>query len=167
MRLLRRLAPIFLLNPFNTRHPSARGFTPTPAQLEKLAHGPQRGSIAMVNYVAYRARAECPSHVPGNGGLNLSGEQAYALYRTASRLAIYLLKGKVVFAGHVEQILHDEAPPLVQGPWDGLSIAEYPSGKALLGFTKMPGVAGPHDSHRVAALERACSIVTDGRLETR
>jgi len=166
MRLIKRLGIPFRLNFFRSRRSrGAEYFGPAPAQLRKLIALPRKESIAMVNYLGFRERAEYPPYVPERARLpDLSGEQAYALYRSAAIRGIYLLGGTLVFSGHVEQILHDEGPELVQGPWDCLSIVEYPSNAALFQLGRMPGLARGGDN-RAAGLKRASSILTGSRLE--
>ena len=107
--------------------------------------------IYMVNLLKFKEKASYPD----KRETNLTGEEAYAIY--AEEVAGHLAKvgGKPVFGGEVERLMLGEVEDL----WDKVSIAMYPSRKAMLQMINDPDYI-VSAQHRVAGLEGQLNIET-------
>ncbi len=119
---------------------------------EMMAPGPE-GPIYMVNLLRFKAEAEYED----GRDTDLTGREAYNLYgRTVSRI-IQDYDGEIMFVGDVTFLSLGQ----VDGLWDEVAIAKYPSRGALLAMSSSPEWQEAA-VHRTAGLQGQLNIETVG-----
>lgn len=90
---------------------------------------PDEGPVVMVNLVRFRERS-----LDGNG----SGWDAYARYSKGDMPLLKKVGGTIIWAGTVEGV---SVGSLVDGRWDWVVLAHYPSRAAFLEMMTSPEYA--------------------------
>ncbi|MEO6029285.1 MAG: DUF1330 domain-containing protein [Candidatus Binatia bacterium] len=124
---------------------------PTPEQITGLRQPAPGAPIVMVNLLKYRAKAQYPD----GSEPELSGREAYQRYAVAVEKLVEGVGGRVLYAGAVTSLFLGQ----VEGLWDEIALAEYPSRAALLQMVRSPE-AQAIAYHRAAGLEGQLNIET-------
>lgn len=115
---------------------------PTPEQFESLASSEEDGPVVMVNLLRFKDRADGI-----DAGDGISGAQAYARYGAAVMPHLARVGGRILMTlAATESVIGP-----MDGEWDMVIAAEYPSRKAFLEMTSDPDYLAIH-GHRAAAL---------------
>ena len=109
------------------------------------------GPIVMVNLLKFRDRARYPD----GRDAHLSGRDAYMRYGREVAKLIEAIGGKVVFTGDVTFLTIG----IVEGLWDEVALAQYPSRSQFLRMTVSPEWRAI-EVHREAGLEGQLNIET-------
>lgn len=96
---------------------------------ELLRSVPDQGPVVMVNLVRFRERS-----LDGNG----TGWDAYARYSKGDMPLLKKVGGTILWAGHIEATALGE---IVDGRWDWVVLAQYPSKTAFLEMMTSPEYA--------------------------
>ena len=133
---------------------------PNEEQFAELAAADDSGPVVMLNLLKFKARAGGP----GNED-DASGAAEYRRYGNTAVEMIEERGGKVIWAGHADQILIGEPAQ----DWDQVVLVQYPSRAAFLDMVSQPTYLKAHE-HRESGLERtivvACTPApTPGRVE--
>jgi uncharacterized protein (DUF1330 family) len=124
---------------------------PDPAQIGALRASSAGGPIVMVNLLKFRDKA---CYADGRDA-ELSGRDAYNRYAIEVAKLVNAIGGKVLFAGDVTFLTIGQ----VEGLWDEVALAQYPSRAAFLQMAMSPEyqlIA----FHREAGLEGQLNIET-------
>ena len=113
-------------------------------------------AIYMVNLLKYHEKA---SYDDGRDS-QLSGKEAYALYSAGVVACLAAVGGEIVFHGEVQRLMLGE----VEGLWDEVAIARYPSRGAMLEMMQLPEYQ-EIVVHRSAGLAGQLNIETTQPLE--
>jgi uncharacterized protein (DUF1330 family) len=124
---------------------------PDAEQLAAMQQPGPDGPVVMVNLLKFRPRAQYRD----GRETALSGREAYQLYAKAVVKLLEGVGGRVVFSGDATFLMLGR----VEGLWDEVALAEYPSRSALLQMSMSPewqAIA----VHREAGLEGQLNIET-------
>jgi uncharacterized protein (DUF1330 family) len=121
---------------------SAMSIEPTPEQFERLGESDDERPVLMLNLLRFKERADGVDAQDG-----ISGAEAYARYGAAVAPFLKRAGGRVVLAMAASESV---IGPL-DGEWDMVLVAEYPSRRAFLRMTSDPEYLAIH-AHRAAAL---------------
>lgn len=124
---------------------------PNREQLEGFSKPGAEGPIYMVNLLKFKERAE---YVDGRES-SLSGEEAYGLYTEGVIKVLARVAGAGMFSAKVERLMLGE----VEGLWDKVAIAMYPSRAAMMEMMTLPEML-EIGVHRAAGLEGQLNIET-------
>ena len=124
---------------------------PNEAQMQGFMQPGPDGPIYMVNLLKYKDVAEYED----GRETHLTGRQAYEIYAGAVAELLVEFGGGVVFAGDVSRLMLGEVEDL----WDEVTIAMYPSRKAMLGMMMSPTMQ-EIGQHRAAGLQGQLNIET-------
>ncbi len=105
----------------------------------------------MVNLLKFKERAE---YVDGRES-SLSGEEAYGFYTEGVIKLLARVSGAGMFSAKVERLMLGE----VEGLWDKVAIAMYPSRAAMMEMMTLPEML-EIGVHRAAGLEGQLNIET-------
>src|SRR6187401_39180 len=94
--------------------------TPNKDQFVELAGAPDTGPVVMLNMLKFKAGAD-------ESGAE-SGAEAYRKYGEAAVQMVEARGGKVLWAGHADQILIGDPAE----DWDSVALVQYPSRKAFI-----------------------------------
>ena len=130
---------------------------PTKAQLEGFLEPGPDGPIYMVNLLKFREEAEYPD----GRQTNLTGAEAYGLYKDAVGPLLEEFGGAGVFFAKVERLMLGEVDEL----WDEVAIAMYPSRKAMLDMMRSETMQSI-GVHRAAGLAGQLNIETASAMGT-
>ncbi len=115
---------------------------PTPEQFQRLAAADDDGAVVMVNLLRFKQQADGI-----DAGDGISGIEAYGRYGAAVAPHLARVGGRILLAlAATESVIGP-----VEGEWDMVIAAEYPSRKAFLEMTSDPDCLAIH-GHRAAAL---------------
>lgn len=135
---------------------------PTGAQMAKLLSAPETLAPAMVNWLAYRAKADYPpgakAHSAASG--NLSGAAAYRRYGLVALQTAYRSGGQLIFVGAVNAVVRAPDAGPTQGSWNSIAVMRYPRPSAMLGMEQVPAYRAALDD-RGAGLERTVVIASN------
>jgi uncharacterized protein (DUF1330 family) len=120
---------------------------PTPEQVQQLAGAPDDGPVVMLNLLRFKDRADGVDAAD-----EITGAEAYGRYAAGAERFLARAGGRVLFAGTARQSVIGP----VEGEWDLVILAQYPSRAA---FLAMIGDAEYLDIHR----HRAAALA-DSRL---
>jgi uncharacterized protein (DUF1330 family) len=126
--------------------------TPNAEQFRELAAAPDDGPVVMLNLLRFKPRADT--------GAGATGEQAYRTYGEAAMAMIEERGGRVIWAGHADQILIGDPAE----EWDQVLLVEYPSRAEFLDMVSQPAYQDAHQ-HRESGLERTIVIACTPRLD--
>ena len=115
---------------------------PTPEQLQRLASADDPGPIVMLNLLRFKDRADGIDAADG-----ITGAEAYARYGVAVQEHLARVGGRLLIALDAKESVIGP----VDGEWDVVLLAEYPSRQAFLEMTSDPAYLEVH-GHRAAAL---------------
>jgi hypothetical protein len=124
---------------------------PNREQLEGFSKPGAEGPIYMVNLLKFKERAE---YADGREN-SLTGEEAYGLYAEGVIKALARVGGSGMFSAKVERLMLGE----VEGLWDRVAIAMYPSRSAMMEMMTLPEMR-EIGVHRAAGLEGQLNIET-------
>ncbi len=124
---------------------------PNAEQLEGFQEPGPEGPIYMVNLLKFKERAEYED----GRETDLTGEQAYGLYANAVEDLLREVGGTAAFGASVERLMLGE----VEGLWDKVAIAVYPSRGAMLEMMQLPKMA-EIGVHRAAGLAGQINLET-------
>ena len=115
----------------------------TPEDLQALADRDIGGSVTMVHLLRFKERAEYPD----GRETDLTGAEAYAVYR--GRLAQHVTSagGRLIFLGRVRHLVLGQVEEL----WDEVMIVKFPSKEAYVEVISAPEIA-EWGEHRRAGL---------------
>ena len=102
------------------------------------------GPVAMVHLLRFRDRAEYSD----GRETDLTGAQAYALYRERLVEQVTAVGGRLVFRGAVRHLVLGQVEEL----WDEVMILEFPSPQAFVDIISAPQTA-EWGTHRRAGLD--------------
>ena len=125
--------------------------TPNEQQIKEFTEGDIDTPIYMVNLLKFREKAEYED----KRNTDLSGEEAYAIYGMEVIEHLKKVGGKTIFSGVISRLMLGE----VEGLWDWIAIARYPSRKAMLKMITDPSNL-ESEKHRSAGLEGQLNIET-------
>lgn len=115
---------------------------PTPEQVQRLAASEDHSPVVMINLLRFKERADGI-----DAGDGISGAEAYARYGAAVAPHLARVGGRVLMALAATECVIGP----VEGEWDMVIAAEYPSRRAFLEMTSDPDYLAIH-GHRAAAL---------------
>ncbi len=117
---------------------------PTPVQIQRLASSSSEdsGPVVMLNLLRFKDRADGIDAADG-----ITGVEAYARYGAAVQEHLSRVGGRLLIALDAEESVIGP----VDGEWDMVLLAEYPSRQAFLEMTSDPAYLEVH-GHRAAAL---------------
>jgi len=127
--------------------------------MEKLLSGPhEHEPLAMLNFNAYRKRAQYPENTPPEEA-DVSGEEAYRRYARNAMWQVFRRGGYALWAGKAEMLLVGPADDVWATPWDDVALVVWPSRLELRDMLSDPDYQkGFH--HRSAGIAR--SLVVPG-----
>ncbi|MBI1814040.1 MAG: DUF1330 domain-containing protein [Deltaproteobacteria bacterium] len=128
---------------------------PTFDQLMPLAQDPTPGPIAMVNLLKFHDRAQYQDGRPND----VSGREAYMRYGAEMGPIVAAAGGRILFLGDVRGLVIGE----VEGLWDAVAIAEYPSRVEFHRIATSPEVQAI-GVHREAGLAGQLLILAIGQV---
>ena len=115
---------------------------PTPEQFQRLAASDDEGPVVMINLLRFKQHADGIDATDG-----ITGVEAYARYGAAVMPHLMRVGGRILMTlAATESVIGP-----VDGEWDMVIAAEYPSRQAFLEMTSDPGYLAIH-GHRAAAL---------------
>ncbi len=123
---------------------------PSKQQIKELLV-PLSGPIFMLNLLKFRYIAVYPD---GKDGY-LSGKEAYAIYSAKVAKIIKEFDGAIEYAGNVSKLLIGE----VEGLWDAVVIARYPSREALMQMVQS-------EAYRAINIHREAGLAGQLNIET-
>lgn len=109
------------------------------------------GSVAMVHLLKFKGRAE---YADGRE-TELTGAEAYGLYRREMVERVSSSGGRLVFSGAVSHLVLGE----VEDMWDEVMVVEFPSKEAFVEIISSPEIA-EYGVHRRAGLAGQLLIAT-------
>ena len=109
------------------------------------------GSVGMVHLLKFKAGAEYPD----GRATELTGAEAYGLYRGAMVERVTSGGGRLVFSGAARHLVLGE----VEGLWDEVMVVEFPSKEAFVEIISSPEIA-ESGVHRRAGLAGQLLIAT-------
>ena len=115
---------------------------PTPEQFQRFASTEDSGPVVMLNLLRFKDRADGIDAADG-----ITGADAYARYGAAVQEHLARVGGRLLLALDAEESVIGP----VDGEWDMVLLAEYPSRKAFLEMVGDPAYQNVH-GHRAAAL---------------
>lgn len=127
---------------------------PTESQLQRFFASDQTRPVIFVNCHRYFAEARYPENFSDDQyPVNVSGREAYHRYlkQVASNF-VPQVGGRLLLAGTVDMVFIGE------GHWDEIVIGQYPSKRAAMTVTTLPGYA-EISVHRKAGLAVAQTMV--------
>ena len=116
----------------------------TDEDLQALVDRGIKGPVAMVHLLRFRDRA---AYADGRES-DLTGAQAYALYRERLVEQVTAAGGRLVFRGAVRHLVLGQ----VEEPWDAVMVLEFPSAQTFVDVISAPQTA-EWGTHRRAGLE--------------
>jgi len=119
--------------------------TPNRDQFTALASAPDDGPVVMLNLLKFKDRAD--------GSQRETGAEAYRQYGDAAVAMIEERGGKVIWAGHADQILIGDPTE----DWDQVLLVQYPSRAAFIDMVTQPEYEEAH-THRESGLERTVVV---------
>lgn len=122
---------------------------PTKEQMEGFLEGDSETSIAMINLLKFKEKAEYKD----GRDTDLTGEQAYTIYMKEVIEHLKKVGGEVSFGGSINRLMLGEVEEL----WDKAFIAKYPSRKAMLKMITDPDYL-ESNKHREAGLAGQLNI---------
>jgi uncharacterized protein (DUF1330 family) len=105
----------------------------------------------MVNLLKFKNKAEYKD----GRETDLTGEEAYQIYGKEVQEHLQKVGGKIIFSGEVSRLVLGEVEEL----WDWVSVAEYPSKKAMRSMI-MDKEYLKSEEHRSAGLAGQLNIET-------
>lgn len=135
---------------------------PTGEQMAKLLSAPETLAPAMVNWLAYRAKADYPpgAKAPAAASGSVSGAVAYRRYGLVALQTAYRSGGQLMFVGEVTAVVRAPDAGPTQGRWNSIAVMRYPRPSAMLGMEQVPAYRAALDD-RGAGLERTVVIASD------
>jgi uncharacterized protein (DUF1330 family) len=130
--------------------------TPNAQQFAELAGSPDEGPVVMLNLLKFKARAD--GAAPGAEAT--SGAEAYGRYGEQAVQMVEARGGKVLWAGHADQILIGDPAE----DWDQVILVQYPSRAAFIDMVSQPEYQAAH-THRESGLERSVLVACTPRLD--
>jgi len=124
---------------------------PNREQLEGFQEPGHDQPIYMVNLLKFKEKAE---YADGRE-TDLTGEEAYGLYSEEVSKLLVEVGGGGMFGANVERLMLGQ----VEGLWDKVAIAMYPSRKAMMRMMMLPKMQ-EIGVHRAAGLEGQLNIET-------
>lgn len=128
---------------------------PNQEQIEGFAKPGADGPIYMVNLLKFKAKAE---YADGRE-TDLTGEQAYAIYGEGVTKLLTEVGGGAMFGADVERLMLGT----VEGLWDKVAIAMYPSRASMMKMMMLPAMA-EIGVHRQAGLEGQLNLEAVGAV---
>ena len=113
-------------------------FQPTAHQFRSFRDDPYDGSIAQVNLLKFRVRAEYRDTDPEYGA-DEAGSVAYGRYANAFRVAAAEVGGVCLLFGEVERYF------IGDGDWDAVLVNQFPTRSAFIATLNHVDY---HDMHR-------------------
>jgi uncharacterized protein (DUF1330 family) len=126
--------------------------SPNGEQFRALAAAPDDGPVVMLNLLKFKEHAD--------GADAATGEDEYRKYGDVAVAMITERGGKVLWAGHADQILIGDPAET----WDQVLLVEYPSRAAFLEMVSQPEYRDAH-AHRESGLERTVVVACTPRLD--
>lgn len=126
--------------------------TPNREQFVELASAPDEGPVVMLNLLKFKA--------PADGDGAESGAAEYRRYGEAAVEMVEARGGKVLWAGHADQILIGDPDE----DWDQVILVQYPSRAAFIDMVTQPEYEKAHE-HREAGLERTVLVACTPGLD--
>jgi uncharacterized protein (DUF1330 family) len=127
---------------------------PTPEQFARLASSGEPGPVLMLNLLRFKERADGIDAADG-----ISGADAYARYGAEAVKFLQRAGGRIVLTLAPKDCL---IGPL-EGEWDLVVVAEYPSRESFLKMISDPKYLAIH-AHRAAALSDS-RLIACAKLE--
>ena len=124
---------------------------PNQEQMQGFMEPGPDGPIYMVNLLKYKDVAEYED----GRETALTGREAYQVYAVAVADLLVEFGGGMIFGGEVSRLMLGEVEDL----WDEVTIAMYPSRKAMLGMMMSPTMQ-EIGQHRAAGLQGQLNIET-------
>ena len=124
---------------------------PNQEQMQGFMEPGPDGPIYMVNLLKYKDVAEYED----GRETALTGREAYQVYAVAVADLLVEFGGGMIFGGEVSRLMLGE----VEGLWDEVAIAMYPSRKAMLEMMMSPTMQ-EIGQHRAAGLAGQLNIET-------
>ena len=118
--------------------------TPNRDQFKALASAPDDGPVVMLNLLKFKEQADDARE---------TGAEAYRQYSDAAVAMIEERGGKVIWAGHADQILIGDPAE----DWDQVLLVQYPSRAAFIDMVTQPEYEEAH-AHRESGLERTVVV---------
>lgn len=122
--------------------------------ISRLLAQPPSYAPAMVNFLAYHARAQYRG-----GAHDISGRLAYMRYGVIAMRTVYRTGGHLLFAGRILSVLREAKAGPTTGRWDDVAAMRYPNPPAILSMEHAPDYHAALDD-RDAGLERTVVIAT-------
>lgn len=107
--------------------------------------------VVLINLLKFRPLAEYPDG--RNAGM--TGREAYAIFGAVAHHCLAQVGGRVLYSGDVEGMMIGH----VDGLWDAVALAYYPSPQALIEMVALPDYRGI-EVHRFAGLAGQLNIRT-------
>jgi uncharacterized protein (DUF1330 family) len=124
---------------------------PNAKQMAGFLLGDTKTTIHMVNLLKFKNKAEYKD----GRETDLTGEEAYQIYGKEVQEHLQKVGGKIIFSGEVSRLVLGEVEEL----WDWVSVAEYPSKKAMRSMI-MDKEYLKSEEHRSAGLAGQLNIET-------
>ena len=124
---------------------------PNAKQMAGFLLGDTKTIIHMVNLLKFKNKAEYKD----GRETDLTGEEAYQIYGKEVQEHLQKVGGKFIFSGEVSRLVLGEVEEL----WDWVSVAEYPSKKAMRSMI-MDKEYLKSEEHRGAGLAGQLNIET-------
>ena len=124
---------------------------PPMEQAMEFFGAPEDGPFVMVNLLTFKARAEYAD----GADAHLTGREAYARYGAEVAKLVEALGGRIRYSGEVTGLMIGE----VEGLWDMVALAEYPSLAAFREMAMSPEMQAI-EHHRKAGLAGQLNIKT-------
>ena len=124
---------------------------PPMEQAMEFFGAPEDGPFVMVNLLTFKARAEYAD----GADAHLTGREAYARYGAEVAKLVETLGGRIHYSGEVTGLMIGE----VEGLWDMVALAEYPSLAAFREMAMSPEMQAI-EHHRKAGLAGQLNIKT-------
>ncbi|MGA1371015.1 MAG: hypothetical protein ACO3Z6_05400 [Pseudomonadales bacterium] len=135
---------------------------PTGKQMAQVLNAPESLEPAMVNWLAYRSKADYPpgAKAPAAASGSLSGAAAYRRYGLVALQTAYRSGGQLIFVGDVNAVVRAPETGPTQGSWNSIAVMRYPRPSAMLGMEQVPAYRAALID-RAAGLERTVVIASD------
>ena len=124
---------------------------PNKDQMDEFLEGDIESPISMVNLLKFKEKAEYED----GRDTNLSGKEAYMIYGIEVQEHLKKVGGEMVFGGEISRLMLGE----VEGLWDNVAVARYPSRTAMLEMMMDPDYQ-ESEKHRSAGLLGQLNIET-------
>ena len=124
------------------------GLGPTHKNIAALRARPAEQQPAMVNFLAYRDRAEYLQPYEGESG---TGAEAYLRYGSVAFATVYSLGGRLIVSGNIAEVIREPDAGPTSGDWDQIAIMRYPNQKAILHLERS-------DEYRAALTHRTAGL---------